>query len=147
MPFTITRRRIAAAGVACTLAAAPAYALAASKNGVTPTSPRAGATIPMGKAATFKGKVRGAGIVYVYVCKSAKRSAKEGIICPSEQVAIGKATKKGGAFSYRQKVFAFDEYWLNSPGTYYWQAHRIVCEKANTSDCRQEGPVVRFKVG
>jgi len=145
--FTITRRRIAAAGVACTLAAAPAYALAASKNGVTPTSPKAGATVPLGQAVTFKGKVSGPGTVFVYVCKSAKRSAKEGIICPNDQVAIGKATKKGGTFSYKQKVYAYPEYWLNSPGTYYWQAHRIVCENGNTSDCRQEGPVVKFKVG
>ncbi len=145
MPFTITRRRIAAAGAVCALAAAPAYALAASKNGITPTSPRAGATVPKGQAVTFKGKVRGPGVIYVHVCKSAKRSAKEGVICTKE--AIGKAAKKGGTFSYKQKVFAFDEYWLNSPGTYYWQAHRIVCENGNTSDCRQEGPVVKFKVG
>ncbi len=145
MPFTITRRRIAAAGAVCALAAAPAYALAASKNGITPTSPRAGATVPRGQAVTFTGRVSGPGVVYVHVCKSAKRSAKEGVICTKE--AIGKAANKGGTFSYKQKVFAFDEYWLNSPGTYYWQAHRIVCENGNTSDCRQEGPVVKFKVG
>jgi len=145
MLLTITRRRIAAAGVACVLAAAPAYALAASKNGITPTSPRAGATVSQGQAVTFKGKVSGPGKIFVHVCKSPKRSRAEGVICTKE--AIGQATKKGGTFSYKQKVFAFDEYWLNTPGTYYWQAHRIVCENGNTSDCRQEGPVVKFKVG
>lgn len=151
MSVTSTRRRLVATAAVTALVAAPAYALAAAKNGVTPTSPKAGATIPKGEAVTFKGRVKGSGPVFVHVCKSAKKSEKEGIICPGgpdpEPVAIGKATKKDGRFSYRQKVFAFDAYWLNRPGTYYWQAHRIVCENGDTRDCRQEGPVVRFKVG
>lgn len=145
MPLTPLPRRLVAAVAAAALAVAPAYALAATKNGVTPTSPRVGAAVPKGKAVTFKGKVKGRGTIFVHVCRSAKRSKKEGVICTKQ--AIGKARKKSGAFSYKQKVFAFDAYWLNRPGTYYWQAHRIFCENGNTSDCRQEGPVVRFKVG
>lgn len=94
---------------------------------------------------TFKGRVSGPGVVYVYVCKSAKRSAKKGVICPKE--AIGKATKKGGTFSYKQKDYAFPEYWLNTRGTYYWQAHRISPEDGNPADVLEEGPVVRFEVG
>lgn len=134
---------MACAAVA-SLAAAPALALAATENGITPASPRAGATVPQGKSVTFKGRVRGSGPVFVHVCKSARRSRKEGLIC--SQAAIGKASKKDGGFSYRQKVFAFAEYWLNQPGTYYWQAHRIACEDGDRRDCRQEGPVVRFSV-
>ena len=147
MPLTPIRRRLTPAAAVAALVAAPAYALAASKNGVTPVSPKARATVPKGKPVTFKGKVSGSGPVFVYVCKSAKRSRKEGIICADKQEAIGKARKTRGAFSYRQKVFDYSGYWLNRPGTYYWQAHRIVCENGNTRDCRQEGPVVRFKVG
>jgi len=130
--------------VVTALVAAPAYALAASRNGVTPTSPKAGATVSKGKAVTFKGRVKGSGTIFVHVCKSAKRSKKEGVICTKQ--AIGRARRKDGTFSYRQKVFAFDAYWLNRPGTYYWQAHRILCENGDTRDCRQEGPVVRFRV-
>ena len=38
--------------------------------------------------------------------------------------------------------------WLNSPGTYYWQAYRIECiVGSDLSDCRQEGPIVKVKVG
>ena len=44
------------------------------------------------------------------------------------------------------KFFDFPEFWLNSPGTYYWQAFRIACTAAS-SDCRKEGPIVKFKVG
>ena len=138
------RTRLAAGATVLAMAAVPAYALAATKHGITPTSPKAGAKVPRGKAVTFKGKVSGAGTIFVHVCKSAKK-AKDGRICSKEVIA--QAKKSGGSFTLKQKVFAFDEYWLNQPGTYYWQAHRIACEGGNTSDCYQEGPVVKFRVG
>jgi hypothetical protein len=136
-------RRLAAAAVLAGALAVPAFAFAATKNGITPTSPKAGATVPRGKAVTFKGKVTGEGTVFVHVCRSAKRAA-DGTICIKE--TIGEATVRNGTFSYRQKVFNFPAYFLNRRGTYYWQAHRILCED-DLNDCRQEGPIVRFKVG
>ncbi len=137
-------RRLVLVAVVGALTLAPAAAPAATRNGVTPTSPKPGAAVPKGKSVTFKGRVRGPGPIFVHVCKSARKSKKEGTICKT--ATIGQARKKGGRFSYRQKVFSFAEYWLNRPGTYYWQAYRIACENGNTSDCRQEGPVVRFRV-
>ena len=53
---------------------------------------------------------------------------------------------KGGRFSAKMRFFDFPEFWLNNPGTYYWQAYRIDCE-GDLSDCKQEGPVVKFRVG
>jgi hypothetical protein len=135
-------KRALLTAMALTLAIAPA-ASAATKNGITPQSPKAGATVPAGKSPTFKMKVSGAGQVWVHVCKSAKKDS-EGVICHEE--SIGQAKKKGGVFQYKPKFFDFDAFWLNSPGTYYWQAHRIQCEDGDTSDCRQEGPIVKFKV-
>jgi hypothetical protein len=126
------------------LLALPPVAVAATKNGITPTSPKAGKTIPVGERPTMKGRVRGAGQVYIHVCKS-KRKDADGLICTDE--AIQRAKKRGGRFSAKMKFFDFPEFWLNSPGTYYWQAHRIACEGGDISDCRQEGPIVRFKVG
>jgi hypothetical protein len=126
------------------LLALPTVAFAATKNGITPTSPKAGKTIPVGKRPTMKGKVSGPGQVYVYVCKS-KRKDDDGLICTDE--AIKRAKKKGGRFSVKLPFFDFPEFWLNSPGTYYWQAHRISCEGGNLNDCRKEGPIVKFKVG
>jgi hypothetical protein len=87
--------------------------------------------------------VRGKGAVWVYVCRSPKRDAK-GVICDHEMVR--QARRRGNRFTVRPKFFDFPEFWLNTPGTYYWQAHRMHCE-GNTRDCLQEGPVVRFKVG
>ena len=127
------------------LLAVPTVALGATKHGITPKSPKAGSTIPVGKRPTIKGKVKGKGQVYIYVCKSKKKD-KDGLICHEE--AIQKAKKKNGKFSAKMKFYDVPEFWLNSPGTYYWQAHRIDCiVGSDLSDCRQEGPIVKFKVG
>jgi hypothetical protein len=120
----------------------PPSASAATKNGITPLAPKAGKSVPAGKRPTFKIRAKGPGQVWVHVCKSKKKD-KTGLICTKE--AIGRAKKKSGVFKFKAPFFDFPEFWLNSPGTYYWQAHRISCE-GNLSDCRQEGPIVKFKV-
>ncbi|HET8953118.1 MAG TPA: hypothetical protein VFN44_21525 [Solirubrobacteraceae bacterium] len=118
-------------------------ASAATKNGITPLAPKAGTSVPAGKAATFRMKVAdpGAG-VFVHVCKSNKRD-KQGMIC--KKATILQAKKRKGAWEAKQTFFDFPAFWLNNPGTYYWQAYRIEC-RSGSSDCKQEGPVVRFKV-
>jgi hypothetical protein len=126
------------------LLAVPALAFGATKHGITPKSPKAGSTIPVGKSPTFKGKFKGGGVIYIHVCKSRKKD-KDGLICIKSD--IGKAKKHGKRFSYKPKFYDFPAFWLNTPGTYYWQAHRILCENNNIDDCRQEGPIVKFKVG
>ncbi len=120
----------------------PSSAVAATKNGVTPVAPKAGKSVPAGKRPTFKVRAKGGGQVWVHVCKSKKKD-KDGLICTKE--AIGRAKKKGGTYKFKAPFFDFPEFWLNSPGTYYWQAHRISCE-GDLSDCRQEGPIVKFRV-
>ena len=123
--------------------AVPAIAVAATKNGITPVSPKAGSTVKVATPPTFKMRVRGKGTVWVHVCKSSKKD-KEGVICSKEM--ISQAKKKGKLFQVKAKFFDYPEFWLNSPRTYYWQAYRIDCT-GNIDDCKREGPVVRFKVG
>ena len=119
-------------------------ALAATKHGITPLSPKAGATVAQGKAPTFKAKVVGKGKVWFYVCKSPKRN-KVGLICDTE--ALQQAKKVGAnRYAAKMKFFDYPDSWLNSPGTYYWQVERIECVNG-TKDCSQEGPVTKFKVG
>jgi hypothetical protein len=135
-------RRLAAAAVLAAAALLAPAALAAG--GITPISPQRGDTVPAGKSATFKLKYRGKGAIYVHVCKSPDKDRK-GLICDKE--SIGKARKKSGSRAvYKARLYDFPEFWLNRPGTYYWQAHRIACENG-IEDCRIEGPVVKFKVG
>ena len=121
----------------------PSSAVAATKHGVTPLAPKAGKSVPAGERPTFKIRAKGPGQVWVHVCKSKKKD-KDGLICTKE--AIGRAKKKSGTYKFKAPFFDFPEFWLNSPGTYYWQAHRISCE-GDINDCRQEGPTVKFKVG
>jgi hypothetical protein len=129
-----------AAAITLTLAVAPA---ALGANGITPLSPKSGATVPVGKRPTFKLRVSGPGHVWVNVCKSKKKD-KEGVICSTE--TLGEAKRgNGGVHSFKAKYFDFTGFWLNTPGTYYWQAYRIDCGSGN--DCKQEGAIVRFKVG
>ena len=118
-------------------------ASAVTKNGITPLAPKAGTSVPAGKAATFRMRVPkpGAG-VFMHVCKSKKKD-KQGMIC--KKATILQAKKKKGVFVAKQTFFDFPAFWLNNPGTYYWQAYRIEC-RSGSSDCKQEGPVVRFKV-
>jgi len=125
------------------LLAAPAAASAATKHGITPLAPKAGSSVPAGQSPTFKMRVKGSGQVYVHVCKSKKKDS-DGKICHNAD--IGRAKKKSGSFRYRPKFYDFPGFWLNNPGTYYWQAYRIACEGGDLSDCYQEGPIVKFRV-
>jgi hypothetical protein len=136
------KRRPIVTAVVAALALSASPALAAS--GIKPISPKKGDSVPVGKRPTFKMNVQGTGPVYVHVCKSKKQDA-DGLICSKE--SIGKAKKKAGSRrEYKPKFVDFPEFWLNSPGTYYWQAHRISCEDG-IDDCRLEGPTIKFTVG
>jgi hypothetical protein len=117
-----------------------ASALAATKNGITPLAPKGGTSVPAGTSPVFRVRANGPGQVWIHVCKK-KKKLRGGVICSKE--SIGRAKKKNGAFEYKPKFFDYPEFWLNSPGRYYWQAHRIAC---NAKDCQQEGPIVRFRV-
>jgi hypothetical protein len=138
----MTLRSLVGALVAGLILVTASTAFAAG--GITIVSPKSGATVAAGESPTFKMRVSGAGQVWVHVCKSKQKNA-DGVICSEE--SIGRAKKKGGTYQYKPKFFDFPEFWLNSPGTYYWQAHRIQCENGDTSDCLQEGAIVKFKVG
>ena len=135
-------RLLAMAALTAALLLAPAAA--GAKNGIRPISPKQGDSVPAGKRPTFKLRYSGRGPIFVRVCESRTKN-RRGLIC--DDVWVGKARKKGdNRAQYRAPYFDVPEFWLNNAGTYYWQAHRIRCEDGNLVDCRQEGPVVRFKV-
>ena len=133
-------RRVHFLVLAATLLLAPS-ALAATKHGITPISPAAGDEVPAGEKVTFRLRARGEGQVWVRVCKSARKS-RDGVIC--DRLAVGRAKRQhGGIYTYTPRFHDFPEFWLNTPGTYHWQAYRVACVG---SDCRAEGPIVRFSV-
>jgi len=139
----LRRRRAAAVPAVALVALAGAVpALAASKNGITPVSPKKGATVPVNTRPTFKVKVSGPGTVWIHVCKS-KRKLENGLICSDE--LIQQMKRRGGRASVKPKMYSFPGFWLQTPGTYYWQVHRIHC--TGSSDCSLEGPTLKFKIG
>jgi hypothetical protein len=127
-------RALIAIAAASLLLAAPASAA----SGIHPLAPKG--AVERGAAPTFRMKVNGRGAVFVHVCRSAKRT--HGAICDRETTGQAKRGK-GGIYTFKPRVFKFPGYFLNRPGTYYWQAVRIAC---SGGDCRQEGPVTRFAV-
>jgi hypothetical protein len=135
-------RRLSAVSLAVAAAGLWAAAAgAATKHGITPVSPAAGDQVPAGEKVTFRLRARGRGQVWVRVCKSARKD-RDGVIC--DRLAVGRATRhRGGIYSYTPRFHDFPDFWLNTPGDYHWQAYRVACVG---SDCRAEGPIVRFRV-
>ncbi len=131
----------------CVLAlASPALTPAAAKNGVTPLTPKSGTTVEQGSRPLFKVRSTGKGTVWVVVSKSRKRD-KEGVIKSNSKTFFKQAKRKSGStFQVKASFFDFPEFWLNSPGTYYWQAFRIDCT-GNLKDCKRESTIVKFRVG
>jgi hypothetical protein len=120
---------------AITLAAAITAVPAHAAGGITPLSPKSGATVPAGKPTTFKLRSSRSGEYWVRICKSAKKDSS-GLICSTAQ--MGHATKgSGGVYTFKTPFYGTPTFWLNVPGTYYWQAQRGLTG----------GPVVKFKVG
>jgi hypothetical protein len=136
--FGAMRRRVAV----LILLALAAPAAAATRHGVTPIAPKPGARVEAGSRPTFAGRATGAGSVWVYVSASRKRG-KDGLI--RHEAMIQRAKRDGNRFSVRARYFDYPKFWLNRPGVYYWQAHRVRCGE-DGDDCYQEGPVVRFRV-
>ena len=134
-------RLLPATALIAAICAAPSSA--ATLNELTPVSPKPGGKVASGKSASFKVRSTGEGSVWVHVCKSRKKNSK-GVICNKQ--FIGEAKRSRGLYKATQKFFDYPAFWLNRPGTYYWQAYRINCEGGNTRDCQQEGPIVKFRV-
>ena len=126
--------------LASALVALPA---GAAEAGIRPVAPQQGDTVPAGERPRFKLRVTGRHQgVFVRICRSPRRNA-DGVIC--DKVDVGRARKRSGLHQYRARYFDYPDFWLNDPGTYYWQAYRAHCADG-LRDCKAEGPVVKFKV-
>ena len=146
----MTKRFLRTAGVLSVVAMAglalAVAALAATKHGVTPLAPAAGSTVPQGKSPTFKVQGQGQGL-RLRLRLQVQEARLQGPDLQRRDDRAGAKKKSAAASRSRRGSSTTPSFWLNTPGTYYWQAHRIRCEGGSTTDCSQEGPVVKFKVG
>lgn len=129
--------------VATTVALSASAAIAGAAGGPSPLAPSDGRTLTAGTAFTFKVKSSPKGAVFLKVSKSRKKNSKGTL---RTNVYFRKMVRKaGGVHTKKTDTYpALDDYFLNKPGTYYWQAYRIDC--AAQSDCEVEGGIRRFKI-
>jgi len=129
--------------IATTLALATSGTIAAAAGAPTPLAPENGKAFTAGTAFTFKVRSSPSGAVFLKVSKSKRKNSKgtlrtEVYFRKMGRKARGIHTKKTESYP------ALRDYFLNRPGTYYWQAYRIDC--AAQSDCEVEGRIRSFRI-
>lgn len=119
-----------------------ATAGAATTGGPKPLAPTDGKVLHARTPFTFKVRDAQPGSVFIKVSRS-RKTKKDGTLKTEEW--FRKMARKGTVLSKKTDVYpALDDYFLNRPGTYYWQAYRIDC--AAQTDCDVEGPIRRFRI-
>ncbi len=146
---------VALAAIAMAVVAAPTASAAKPKNGITLLGPKEGAVVPTVIASnstpTFRARVRGPGSVWIRVCKR-KQLDRAGELCSNDPDEIdrpkrGKRTRRGRLYTFTPEAYTFDSYYLNTPGTYWWQIYRIDCRRTpGPLDCTAESRLRRFTV-
>jgi hypothetical protein len=108
-----------------------AGASAASRDASTPPTllvPAAGAVIPAGthlafRITTFPGDE--VGYLWLYVSRSPSVANACGTIAHDAEIEPFAATGDASVYEARPTFFDYSGFWMNTPGTYYWQAYRI----------------------
>ncbi len=125
------------------LLAVPASASAAAPKLL---KPKAGAALAVGSEPTFKVRDGSAAAkkykIYITIGTSRKRT-KNGDL---KRTSIGTFTstkRKGNVFSYTPEDYSFDTWFMNRPGTYYWQAFHIDCA---VKGCHVHSKIRSFEV-
>jgi hypothetical protein len=127
-------------GLMATVAlAAPA---AQASTGVKLLSPGPGQVFGVMTSIRFSAAFRGSGTRYMRICPNKRRNLN-GQICSDSTIEPMKRGPKRGksrVWTATPKLLtALPNYYQNKPGTYYWQAYRIACNRKN--DCVQESKV------
>lgn len=101
----------------------------------TPTlvNPPNGKEVKVGSRPTFTARTRPDATVILEVSKSRKRGRDRTI--GNDAYLRVMNPKPGGKYQRRADSYPdLDSYFLNRPGTYYWQVHRINCREQKSND-------------
>jgi hypothetical protein len=142
------KRRGTLATVFGTMAATLLMAVPAqASTGVKLLDPDPGQTFPVMTQIRFSAAFRGPGQRYMRICSRNRRDGN-GKLCSdilTEPMIKGKRRGKSRVWYAVPKLLpSLPSYYQNTPGTYYWQASRIACNRFN--DCVQESKVRSFKI-
>lgn len=112
-------------------------------------APKEGASIHKGSALTFKvGLVPppGAKTTFrVFLRVSSSRRTKNGLLRTDKRSLkyINSMTSTGKTtFAVTPRLYKYLDYWLNKPGTYYWQAYYVYCQDT----CYHPGALHKLRV-
>jgi hypothetical protein len=108
--------------------------------------PKAGAPLTAGSEPTFKVRDGSAAAqqykIYITIGTSKKRT-KNGDLKRTSIGTFASTKRKGTVFSYTPEDYSFDTWFMNRPGTYYWQAFHIDCA---VKGCHVHSKIRSFKV-
>jgi hypothetical protein len=120
---------------------------AQASTGVKLLDPNPGQVFPVMTSIRFSAAFRGSGTRYLHICTRNKRDGN-GKLCSDATVEPMKRGKRRGKarvwYATPKLLTALPNYYQNKPGTYYWQAFRIACNRNN--DCVQESKVRSFTI-
>jgi hypothetical protein len=104
-------------------------------------------TYHVGDRVTFTASTKGArpasGAVYLHVAAK-RRFDRYGQLKLTTIGTFARMNRRGPSlYRYTTPPYTFDDWFMNRPGTYYWQTQFTDCA---FRDCRGHGPVRVFKV-
>lgn len=132
----------------------PALALAlllvvpAAANAAAPklVAPKTGKLLALGSEPVFKVRDSSAAAkkykIYITIGTSKKRT-KNGDLKRTKIGTFTSTTRNGNVFKYVAEDYSFPSWYMNTPGTYYWQAFHIDCA---VEGCHVHSKVRRFRV-
>ena len=88
-------------------------------------TPSSGATFKSGTSIAFRirADASGLGSLWLHVSKSPTVTRTCGTIGYDTEIEPFKATSDPAVFEAKPRFFDYPGFWMNTPGTYYWQAH------------------------
>lgn len=132
------------------LAAVPATAGAAGVVKPQLLSPKRGAVLAVGTQPTFKVKDLGrpyGGSVYISIATSRHVDRRGRLVDTGDGGTFSKMVrKKNNRWTYTPPNYTFDTWFMNKPGTYYWQASHTD-PQCRVIGCTVLSRVRTFKVG
>lgn len=109
--------------------------------------------VSRGGNVTFQVDGAGSSRVFLVVAKAKDRDRLENVTSDSiRRLPFVREMQSRGGGRYAYKVTgssykAYEDFWLNNPGTYAWNAVRVDCDAAGgTTDCNLEGTPRTFPV-
>lgn len=122
----------------------------AGGGGPRPITPKQGKVFARGATPTFRVAVSRANAkfgVFMYV-NSRKRVRHGQLQAPSGASGDDGHLKRApsGLYTYRPPHFTFPTYYMQRPGTYYWQSFYIRCNTGGPRNCHHVGPIRHFRV-